>query len=115
MILHVLDNRNSVVDYSFTPHDNLKYVKAFYVKRVKDILCEMDVNPTSSIPDHSLLNFVDMLTENSKVQNIELEPCSYGKDYKVSNIPPDFMNNFHCKKMQLLVSLTVSVKRIHLK
>ena len=34
----------SVVDYCFTPHDNLKYVKAFYVKRVKDILCEMDMN-----------------------------------------------------------------------
>ena len=64
----------------------------------------MDVNPTSSIPDHSLLitdvnlsDFVGMLTENPKVQNIELEPCSYGKDYKVSNIPPDFMNNIHCK------------------
>ena len=45
----------SVVDYCFVPHDYLKYVIAFNVKRVKELLNEMSTYPTNGYPDHSLL------------------------------------------------------------
>ena len=45
----------SVVDYFFTSLENIQCVKRFYVKRVKELLIDMNNVPVCSLPDHSIL------------------------------------------------------------
>ena len=88
----------SVVDYCFVPHDYLKYVIAFNVKRVKELLNEMSTYPTNGYPDHSLsiadINMSDF--SNIKLSNHKNEcfiPYKYAKEYHVNNIPDNFMSS----------------------
>ena len=88
----------SVVDYCFVPHDYLKYVIAFNVKRVKKLLNEMSTCPTNGYLDHSLLiadiNMSDF--SNIKLSNHKNEcfiPYKYAKEYHVNNIPDNFMSS----------------------
>ena len=45
----------SVVDYFITYIDTIKQAEHKYVKSVRDVLEEMKVIPTSTVPDHSML------------------------------------------------------------
>ena len=82
----------SVVDYFITCLDDIKYVKHMYVKTVKDIMVDMSITPTCSMPDHSVLitdihlsDYIIIKKEKSKeVQCVNKN--MYSKQYKVDNL-----------------------------
>ena len=87
----------SVVDYCFTLHEQIQYIKRFYVKQVKEILNDMGLCATGSCPDHSVL-ITDVNLSDFNVMKCNTNECTsteqfiYGKEYHVNNIPYDFMN-----------------------
>ena len=87
----------SLVDYCFTLHEQIQYIKRFYVKRVKEILNDMGLCATGSCPDHSVL-ITDVNLSDFNVMKCNTNECTstepfiYGKEYHVNNIPYDFMN-----------------------
>jgi hypothetical protein len=86
----------SVVDYFMTQLDSLKHVNHFYVKTVKDLLQDMNIMPTSTVPDHSVLITDVGLSDYAVVKRqprVSSKSNEYDKQYNVSEIPPDFMTD----------------------
>ena len=85
----------SVVDYFITYIDTIKQATHMYVKSVRDVLEEMKVIPTSTVPDHSMLILDVNLSEYDMI-SYEYRSCNTAvkykdKKYNVNSIPENFM------------------------
>jgi hypothetical protein len=97
---YVTPQGKSVVDYFITPIECLQYCTKMNIRRVRELLDEINVIPKSAIPDHSMLvldidlsDFLILTAENDITPNKEVGLPAYSKKHKLSNIPNDFMES----------------------
>ena len=65
----------SVVDYFISYIDTIKQAKHMYVKSVRDVLEEMKLIPTSTVPDHSML-ILDVNLSDYDMISYEYTSCN---------------------------------------
>ena len=71
----VRTQRRFVVDYCFTLHEQIEYIKRFYVKRVKEILNDTGLCATGSCPNHSVL-ITDVNLSDFNVMKCNTNECT---------------------------------------
>ena len=78
----------------------MQYIKCMHVLTVKDILNNMLLVPTCSIPDHSVLavdlDISDFVNLNSDSGTKEGNINVYNNKYNVKHVPVEFMTNNEC-------------------
>ena len=95
---YIKPNGRSVVDYFISFIECLPYFKHMYVKTCREISDDLLIMPTCTIPDHSVLildvQISEFLQQNdSTVESKVFSNYYYSKEFKVTNIPHNFMKS----------------------